>query len=255
MENKSEILDELRTISPLLASITKTNVFKTPEDYFEILDKRITANVILDENKNHRVQQVPEGYFDALSTKILSKINNEETPVEEIRQISPVLFSLKDENTFKAPNDYFENLNSSVLNKIEAGKAKVVSINSSRKWWRYAAAAAVAILIMIGSLQFFNNRGTSDYNTKIASVSFNLPDYIKLSFQYKTPEQLESGIASLSDTDIVAYLEQHGNVLDDEQINSSIDVDALPDAADYLLNDNTLNNFLKMTNAPATNEQ
>ncbi len=252
MDNKSEILNELRTISPLLASINKTNVFETPNGYFELLDKRITDNVLLNEIKTYRIQEVPEGYFELLTSKIISKIKNVDSR-EEIQNISPVLFSLRDKDTFRVPAGYFENLNSSVFNKIDSGRAKVVSIYG-KKWWKYAAAAAVAFLVIIGSLQFFNNKGATDDNTKIASVSANLPDYIKLSFQYKTPEQLENGIASLNDTDIVAYLEQHGNVLDDEQINNSIDVDELPDAEDYLLNDNTLNDFLKMTDARAKND-
>ena len=251
MERKLEILDELRTISPLLASMDKTNVFKIPDDYFQILDKRITANVLLNENKPHRIQEVPQGYFDQLSVKILSKIKGSE---EEIKDISPVLFSLRDKDTFTVPAGYFENLYGSIFNKIGNEKAKVVSINSNKKWWRYAAAAAVAIVIMIGSLQLFNSRIATGDNTQPVTVSANLPDYIKLSFRYKTPEQLENGIASLSDTDIVAYLEQHGDVLDDELISNSINADGLPNAVDYLLNDNTLNNFLKMTKAQTQNK-
>ncbi len=251
MERKLEILDELRTISPLLASMDKTNVFKIPDDYFQILDKRITVNVLLNENKPHRIQEVPQGYFDQLSVRILSKIKGSE---EEIKDISPVLFSLRDKDTFTVPADYFENLYGSIFNKIGNEKAKVVSINSNKKWWMYAAAAAVAIVIMIGSLQLFNSRIATGDNTQPVTVSANLPDYIKLSFRYKTPEQLENGIASLSDTDIVAYLEQHGDVLDDELISNSINADGLPNAVDYLLNDNTLNNFLKMTNAQTQNK-
>ncbi|HEY5368133.1 MAG TPA: hypothetical protein VIJ75_04010 [Hanamia sp.] len=253
MESKSEILNKLKTISPLLASIDKKNVFKTPDGYFEILDKRITANVLLNDLKTSRTQEVPEGYFELLTSKIISKIKNMDSG-EEIQDISPVLFSLRDKGTFAVPPGYFENLSSSVFKKIDNGKAKVISIHGSKKWWRYAAAAAVAFLVIIGSLEFFNNKKATDDNTKMASVSANLPDYIKLSFQYETPEQFENGIASLNDTDIIAYLEQHGNVLDDEQINNGIDVDELPDAVDYLLNDNTLNDFLKMTNAQAKKE-
>lgn len=254
MERKSEILNELQGTSPLLASIDKTNVFKTPDGYFEILDKRIITSALLNENKTSRVQEVPDGYFDQLSSKILSKIKSSVDAIEEIRGISPVLFSLKDNETFKVPADYFENLSSSVVKRIDNGKAKVISINSGRKWWRYAAAAAVALIIVISSLQFFNNKDSNADSTQIANGSANLPGYIKMSFQYKTAEQLENGIASLNDTDIVAYLEQHGNLLDDEQIRNGIDVDKLPDAVDYLLNDNTLNNFLKMTNTQAKNE-
>ena len=254
MENKSEILNELRMISPLLASIDKTNVFKTPDGYFDILDKRVTTNVLLNENKTYQIQEVPERYFDQLGIKILSKIKSSEDAKEEIQDISPILFSLRDRDTFAVPSGYFENLNSSVFNKIDNGKAKVVSITSGKKWWRYAAAAVVAGIIMISSLQLFNKKPTGDNGNKFASVPSNMPDYIKLSLQYNTPGQLEDGIASLSDADIVNYLEQHGNVLDDELITNSIDIKELPDAVDYLINDSTLNNFLKMTNTKAQNE-
>jgi len=254
MEKTSEILNELQAISPFLANIDKINVFEVPEDYFQLLDKRITTTVFLTGNKKNETQKVPEGYFEGLSNKILSAIKNTEDAKEEIKNISPVLFSLKDKSTFTVPEHYFENLSNTIFTKIKVKKAKVISINSSKRWWKYAAAAAVAGIITIGSLQIFNKKSISDNADQIAFASANVPDYIKLSFQYKTPQQLDNGIASLSDADIVNYLQQHGNVLDDDLISNNIDTTELPDAVDYLINDNTLNNFLKMDNSKAQGE-
>jgi hypothetical protein len=78
MENKStEIINELKTISPLLAEMEKLNVFQVPEGYFSDLHRRIlTSILILPEEKNN-LQQVPDGYFDFLPGRILAKIKAE----------------------------------------------------------------------------------------------------------------------------------------------------------------------------------
>lgn len=247
MEKTSEILNELKAISPLLANIDKKNVFEVPEDYFKLLDKKILTTVLLTDSKNNEIQKVPEGYFEGLSDKILSAIKKEDAK-DEIRNNHPVLFSLKDKNTFTAPEHYFENFSDTILAKIKTKKAKIISINSFTRWQKYAAAAVIAGIITIGSFQILKKSG-SDNAGQISFASANVPDYIKLSLQYKTPGQLDNGIASLSDADIINYLQQHGNVLDDDLISNNIDTTELPDATDYLINDSTLNNFLKMDNA------
>ena len=48
MENKStEILNELKAISPLLAAMEKVNVFEVPEGYFTDLDQKILTTVFI----------------------------------------------------------------------------------------------------------------------------------------------------------------------------------------------------------------
>lgn len=150
MEKSTEILNELMAISPAVAAIERVNVFTVPEGYFIGLDEKIATTVFLQQDKKTAFQKVPEGYFDSLSDKILSKIKTrEESPTEEIRSISPALHYLKDENVFDIPEGYFDDLSSRILNKIKESNTKVVSINSSRNWWKYAAAAAVAGIITI----------------------------------------------------------------------------------------------------------
>lgn len=255
MENKStEILTELKAISPLLAAMEKVNVFIVPDGYFSDLDKRILTTVFIYRDEKNNFQKVPEGYFDSLPGRILSKIKGEknESATEEIKALSPALFYLKEENTFAVPENYFDNLSDRILAKINEKETKVISI-SSGKWWKYAAAAVVAGVIAISSLQiFYHNSGSN--SKEVITVSANIPDYIQESSQYKTPEKLNQGIASLSDDEIVNYLQTTGSILDEETITKNLDAKELPNADDYLIDENTLNNFLNKTDVQSSNK-
>ena len=244
MEKGSEILNELQIISPYLAEIGKVNVFQVPENYFEELPIKALTNIFLHIDEKNSDQQVPEGYFDRLSDKILLKIRKEDqqSAKEEISIISPILSSLKDKNVFTVPHGYFEKLGDSVHAKLKPGEAKIIPLSTVKKWWKYAAAAVIAGALTVGSFQIFNNKSNREDGNSVLTAS--IPDYIKLSFQYKTPEQLDQGIASLSDDEIATYLEKHGNIMDDEMLTNDIDANELPSPDDYLIDDSTLNNFL-----------
>jgi len=128
MKNSPEILNELRAISPLLAGMEKTNVFTVPEGYFNDLEFRITNYAILNntspaENINKRnLQEVPSEYFDTLSDSILAKVKAiySENAVEELRNLSPMLFGLKGENVFTVPAGYFDKFSDSVLSNMKS---------------------------------------------------------------------------------------------------------------------------------------
>lgn len=256
MNRSKDILNELESISPFLAGIEKANVFSVPNDYFNELAERITTYTILNKNENINVSKpetlkVPEGYFDTLSDNILAKIKRSEaeTTEEELRQLSPLLYSLKDKNVFTTPAGYFENLSNNVLNKLNHKSTKIVSINKVKTWWKYAAAAVITGAIAISSLEIFNSSPDMKKNTSIVTESTGLPDYIKSSFQYKTPGQVDEGISTLSDDAIVKYLEKHGNIMDDETLSNDVDTKELPATTDYLIDDNALNNYLNTIDA------
>lgn len=256
MDKSTEILNELKDISPSLAEMERVNVFQVPDDYFTELDKRIFTTIFLHQDEKNKDREAPEGYFEGLSGKILARIKNAEieSVEEEIKSISPVLLSLKNINVFQAPLDYFENLDDDIKSKLENNKAKVISIGTGRKWWKYAAAAIIAGGITIGSLQIFKNQNAPDYNKQILTASANMPAYIKQSLQYNTPEQLDKGISSLSDNEIADYLEKHGTIMDDELLTKDLDPTELPDVDDYLINDNTLNDFLNTIDVKSLNK-
>lgn len=245
MDKQEEIITELKAISPLLASMEKVNIFQVPDDYFAHLDSIILTNIFLQQEEKNTFQKVPQGYFESLSERILSKVKAEktETATEEIKALSPALFYLKEENVFTVPENYFDHLNDRILDKINNRKAKVVSISSARKWFKYAAAAVVAGIVAIFSSQVLNDNSASVHKETV-TASTNIPAYIQQSSQYKTPEQLNAGIASLSDEEIVNYLETTGTILDEETITKNMDTKELPDVNDYLMDENTLNKFL-----------
>ncbi|MEO9021687.1 MAG: hypothetical protein ABI237_09480 [Ginsengibacter sp.] len=249
MEKATEILNELKSISPLIASIEKVNVFRVPDGYFNIMEQQILTSAFLSQNKKEYMQ-APEGYFDTLTSRILEKVKSTaDNTAEEIKFISPLLYSLKSNNVFTVPENYFEELSTQITGKLNhKEKAKIISIHPGKKWWKYAAAAVITGVIVISSLQIFNHNTLKDPDSVI-TASVNIPDYIKLSFQYNTPEQLNEGIASLSDDEIARYLEKSGNITDDEQLSAGIDTQGMPSPDDYLMDENTLNNYLNMINA------
>jgi hypothetical protein len=350
MNPSPEILNELKAISPLLASLEKINVFRVPEGYFNELHVRIADYAILNntsavDNINKRnLQQVPPGYFDTLSDSILAKVKAAypESAGEELRRLSPMLSTLKD-NVFSVPDGYFESFAGDVINKLKLQQApaesveeelhrlspvlstlkgnvfsvpdgyfesfagdvvdrlkleqahtesaeeelrrlfprlytlksnvfsvpdgyfesfagdvvkrlkpqpaRVITMKKRNSWWKYAAAAVVTGIIAAGSLQIFNN--SPDMN----SGKSGLQDYVEASFQYKTQDDLNAGIAKLSDDDIIKYLEKNGNIMDNELLtNEDIDVSEMPSETDYLTDENTLNTYLDKIDAGTADE-
>lgn len=246
MKSSTEILNELKAISPVLAEIEKVNVFSVPEGYFIGLDEKIATTVFLQQDKKAEFQKIPEGYFDSLSSRILSKIKEEEESAEEeIKSISPALHYLKEENVFNVPEGYFDNLSSRILRNIKGEETKIVSFNSARKWWKYAAAAIVAGIITIFSYQLFIPPPS---NNSVITASSGMPEYIQMASQYKTAIEINQGIASLSDEEIAKYLEKSTTILDDEALIKNTDTKELPTLDDYLLDDNALNNYLQKIN-------
>ena len=263
MNQSNEILKELQGISPMLAQMQKVNVFSIPDGYFNGLAEKITAYSLLNQNEslqhhlNHveeldvppsgvrRLQQVPKGYFDSLSDIIFSKIKiseGESIDEEDFQKSFPLLYSLKNKNVFGVPENYFEKVSEEIIEKINHHQpAKVISM--STKWWKYAVAAVVAGAIAFSSLQIFNGSSESD----------QIPTYVESSFKYKTPEQINDGIASLSDDEIIKYLEKNGSIMDNDLLIKEVDAKELPAAYDYLIDENTLNNYLDKIDAESNN--
>ncbi len=252
MKNSTEILNELLAISPLLAEMDKVNVYRVSVGYFDKLEERI-ATFAISNNINEfvvdktNIQKVPEGYFDSLSTNILAKIKKlyPESVDEELQNLSSILLSLKNENVFKVPAGYFENFSKSVVSKIKPATAKIIVMKPRSSWLKIAAAAVITGIIAISSLSIFNRSSNQDNpKTLIASTSTGMPAYITESFQFKTAQQVDDGIAKLSDDDIIKYLEKNGNVMDNELLLKNTDESGLPSQTDYLIDENTLNSYL-----------
>ena len=233
MEKNTEILNELKTISPLLAEIPRVNVQSVPSGYFENLEERISIFSLLNQEQTLNPltkdeKGIPAGYFENLPGSILSKVKE----MEGRDEYFPILNSLKNKHVFQIPEGYFENLSYSILSKIHpVEKAKVISI-TGKTWWKYMAAALIAGLMLVSTL-YFVNTGSKNDSTYLAAAK-----------EYQTNSQFEKGIASLKDDDIIAFLETHGNITDNDILLNNINTNGLPTEIDYLVDDNALNNYL-----------
>lgn len=235
MLNRTTILEELKELAPTLVPIPVVNPYQVPTGYFENLGERMLELVKKEgsavfQNNKEKAYEVPAGYFDQLSDSILNKVRAlengsakeelevlspllgglskqspfsvpdgyfEELPSnitdgakaidlvnEELENLSPMMSSLKTINVYEAPANYFEEFPASVLGIAKQQKpAKVVSMTFTRKLMQYAVAAVMTGLVIIGGLKIFNGTDTIT----------------------------EPSIASISETEILQYLESNGD--------------------------------------------
>ena len=141
-ENASPI-DELASVSPFLAQISKKMPFA-----------------------------VPQGYFSQ-STEGLSDWVKEEEDLPEWLQSARQM-------PYTVPTEYFESFQDIILRKVVKKEAKVITISSSRKWMRYAVAAVITGIIAVSSILYFGNNQSVDPAAQphewVAKKLKNVPD-------------------------------------------------------------------------------
>ncbi len=241
MQERENILTELREISPLLASVPRVNVYRVDENYFDGIRAELQARIIA---SSFVVPQqnldVPVGYFENLPNNILAKIKEQENNevLTEMQALSTTIAGIGNKNVYTVPQGYFEKLTMPAITTT-----KVVKMGS-RSIFKYAAAAVVTGLLGLGIFTFVN-KNTGDVNgTEVNPVVMAKANEIikKNSF--------EKELENVSDEDLEQYLLQNGQDVNAALVASSIDNEDgnLPDAADYLLDENTLNDFLKENN-------
>lgn len=274
MHNNYNIQAELEGISPLVAGISNRNVytvpagyfeamladvlqtvqqfpagdkvmadFSVPDGYFEGLAGSIMNRIKAEENhqessllqslKTASTYSIPEGYFDSLPETILGKIK----PVTEEQSV--LLESVKHINPYKVPAGYFERLAGEISNKVSAHKpAKVIIMKQRSSVFRYAAAAVITGLMGLSVISLLNNK----QNTEKPSIA--MADVMKDANNMLKQGDLEKEFSSLSDSDIVNYLEQSGEDVNAALVASATEEKNLPDEDEYILNDKTLDNLL-----------
>jgi len=247
MKHSADIYNELKVISPLLAEREKTNVFSTPENYFSTLTNKILQRIDGDKHSILPASEtlslkVPEGYFESLAGNILKKIKSLQAnnASEELKQLSPMLYAVQNENIFTVPGGYFENLPGKIINLIQSSSVKVVYIKKRNVVWNYAIAAMLTGVMAVSALWIKNN----SLQQVPALDEKNIPSYVKDAFKYKNEQQINDGIASLADDDIIKYLENTSSNADDELLATTVEAKDLPGEQDYLIDENALDTFL-----------
>ena len=241
MENRNDILNELNALSPLLARMEKINVFTVPEGYFNCITADILAclpekqNSFIKDNTVQPVYDIPAGYFDTLADTILSRLKKEDLEIaaDELKQLSPMLYAIQNENVFKAPVGYFESLSDNVLIKLSTQPAKLVPMRRhSNDFFKYAAAAVFTGVMALGVFNFKSG------STK-ESI---LPDYVKAGMQI---QDVDNEFSKLSELQIIKFLQANPENFDAQTVaNKTLNENNIPGQLDYIMDDNALDNYL-----------
>lgn len=183
--------DELKSISPFISSISRSNPFQIPGNYFEGLANNIYAIIYLDEDNTPDPDlfldtkedpfSLPDGYFEGLKDDINNKISLEEEEPDwklELEQYAPSLLHVNRSNAFEVPPAYFMQVHSDISKNIsDAGKTTKVRQMSLSRLANWLAAAAMLIgAILIWSISENEVGVTSD---SIASLQ-EINDYMHL---------------------------------------------------------------------------
>jgi len=229
-----------------------------PEGYFDqlassILDKikneqtakEETASLspLLSSLQHHQVFEAPKGYFEQLTIDIKKSIENTSYD-DELKKLSPVLQSVQTVNVFEVPTGYFENLSNSILKKAKAPSARIINFQVRNSFLKYAAAAIITGVIAIGALRYL--QPTQSLNTNNTSLAI-LDESIEKG-KTMNDQQFEETLQKLTAAEIAKYLENNGDISDVATLRNSIDENNLPNEDDYILDEKTLDNFIKKIN-------
>ncbi len=253
MNTRDNILQELQELQSMLTTTVPQNTYAVPAGYFERLAEQVLNRIKALETQNDFDElnlisptlanlsksmpyRVPQGYFEGLPEKMLGVIqeNNQLSAKEELESISPLLSGLKKEMPFSVPKDYFEN----TIQSPAKPEVKIVSI-TSRKWFRYAAAAVVVGVIAMAGLLITNNNNIDPTTNSHAWVKKSikkvstdkLDQFIQLVDEDKSVEnavatadknkQIKELVKDIPDSEIQNFLNDT-EVLDDASADETI---------------------------------
>lgn len=208
--------NEAETLSPLLESLRKTNVFT-----------------------------VPQGYFEGLSEGILAGQSDMDPA------LSPALEGLRRQPVFTVPQGYFETLPDQITGKLSQPKGKLVGFVRSR-FVKYAAAAVVTGVMALGVYQF-TQKGTASGLERTGTLAA-LTDVQKKGIELSKNETLyNQEMEQLSDEAIAQFLTANGDDLETAVAAAGVNESDLPNETDLMLDDAALEEFLNGNNKNSAN--
>src|SRR5688572_28708242 len=181
MSQNPNILQELIELESILATVKLQPDYEVPYGYFEelaglvlnriralkaenVTDELSALSPTLNAISRQMPYSVPDGYFEGLDEMMMQHVRQNksylQSPKDELYSLSPLLAGLSKEMPYSVPQGYFDGIHTEVNKKPDAKPvAKVVSI-TTRKWFRYAAAAVVSGIIAMSVLLLTANQNT-----------------------------------------------------------------------------------------------
>jgi hypothetical protein len=166
--------------------------------------------------------KMPESFFMQFPEKMMERVRWE----EELKTVAPLLVTISRKPVFMLPEGYFNSFSV----KRNTDKAKIVGMPGWRKLISYAAAAAVAGILVTGAFLFTDNKPVvsfdlATYNKIDVSAELNklpeeaLQQYLatntvggaghELNTEIDVPEA-SGNVESLSDDELMNYLNEAG---------------------------------------------
>ncbi len=178
------------------------NPYVVPQGYFEEFAGKLLARIkagqsgdpreelsvlspLLDRIDKKSPFQAPRDYFDNLTGNVLSGVGAIDFVNDELENLSSLMTGLRDKTVYRTPEGYFDGLSDTILARLRvpARLAPVIPMDahkrgavtrrlSTRKWFRYSAAAVTAGLILtMGWLGLHNPAPSAGGNELSASLS------------------------------------------------------------------------------------
>lgn len=241
MENRTEILNELQSLSPTLTELHGVNVYTVPNGYFNVLSEDILHTIqvakygIVNSAQKQDTTDVPQGYFENLADTILTKIKQEDNVSEELRRLSPMLYSVQNEKVYTVTKNYFEQLHIELVEKVQPQQTIVTTMRKRNfTFIKYAVAAVFTGIITFGAFKFTTTNKLDDTTKQGLAIAKNNSFDIELN--------------KLTDEDIVKYLSNSSTDADVALLINVVDENELPTQEDYLTDEKALDNFLDNVN-------
>jgi hypothetical protein len=252
MTHNNAILQELENLGPSLIPLQKIQVYSVPEGFFAGSSEQVLTRVRMENSQilpsPVDVMSVPEGYFQHFADSVLKKIKTEGdiSAAEEIKELSPALSAAGNDNVFTVPFSYFRDLPDQLAKHVNQAPAKVVVMKTRSSFARYAAAAVITGLLGLTTFSLFNNKSE---NETVNATALAMVDAKKIIQTNSFDRVMET----VSDEEIVGFLQSEGQDVEAALVASSMDSKELPSADDYIINENTLNNYLKSLDISSPN--
>jgi hypothetical protein len=217
MENKENILQELRQLSEAVADLSKGNTYSVPAGFFDEFATLVLARIEAENaafGDKTTAFSVPAGYFDSLAGNILNKIKQQELSVEEeLNELAPLLNTISKKPVFTVPEGYFESLEIAIPLKVATPAAKVFSMAKPRRILQYAVAACTAGVLMVGAYMYTHKASVPDSGTASAVIPYDSAVKMNVSEE----------LASVNEQEIDQYLKQSPTIASNAATTSPTD--------------------------------
>lgn len=216
MKRNEEIMQELSSISPLVADIPIRSTLSVPDDYFDV----VSSQTLLLIAGRSNTFTIPENYFNDLPLQIVQKsasFTGQQMP-------------------YQLPDNYFDTVGVQIMDKLKQEQKDRTII---RLFTRWSIAAALTGLLGWGLISIYQSSFQEN----------RLPAELAEAHKIMQQQSFEKELDLLDETTVVNYLNQTGHDLESALVASFTDeYNNLPNAEDYMLDESTLNNYLDKAN-------